>query len=904
MLEQIQVPQDDLIAALSRGATLVTANKRLANVTRQVYEQANIKKGLEVWQTPDVYPWDVWLHNTWEEAVISGASAEPALLLSQQQELYVWKSIVNKLTDNPLLQLAGTARQAQQAWRLMQEWQLSMATEVFSYNTDSAEFRKWASAFELQCQKKNWLDSSRIADEVKRYSEKGHLSIPEELILFGFDELTPQQQSLLAALITSSCNVRWVQLDGVKSNVLRVACNDTRHEVETAARWTRQCIEDNPTATIGIIVPELQSVRNIVTQTLDSVLVPQTLNPAELTLERPYNISLGLPLSAYPIIETAIQLLGFLATSFSLKSAGMILRSPYIRGWQQEASARALLDAYLRKNVGELEISLKTIRYYANKPDRPYSCPELVESIDAWSEKDEQGFEKLPVAQWAEKFSVLLKEFGWADGRTLSSEEYQATEAWRELLISFSALDVVADSMRAPVAISLLRTMADSRTYQPQTADLPIQVLGVLEAEEIRFDYLWIMGLHDGIWPSSAQVNPFIPRSMQKQAGMPHSSEDKALQAARRVTERLLGSADEVIVSHPEREGDNELRGSSLIKHIREIDIDGLRLSQEIPWIEQIYKSSNLETLKADPAPPLGDEDARGGSSILKHQANCPFRAFAELRLGARAVEDADIGLSFLEKGNLVHRILENLWGELKTQERLIAMEPSNLKKRVLDITNEAVAKIAWRYPQTFTDRFRTIESERLCSRIMEWLEIEKQRIPFTVINREQEHYVTLDGDMEIKTIIDRIDELEDGKKLVIDYKTGKVSPGHWFGYRPEDPQLPLYSLAAEGEVSALAIAQIRAGDMAFKGVAEEKGLLPKVDSFDRLRVSDIKDSWAEVLEEWRITMNRLAKAFHEGNAEVDPKKKETCQNTYCQLNTLCRINEINKQCNKMDEVQ
>ncbi len=893
MIKPIKITHAEIIEALNRGATVVTANKRLAGVTRYIFENANLENGLEVWPTPQIMPWNVWLQNTWEEAVITGVLAEPSLLLTPQQELHIWKEIITESTDNPLLQINGTARQAQQAWQLMQTWQLTLDADTFSHNDDSKEFNKWASKYETLCLEKNWLSSARLSDALHYNAKKGNLAIPNELVLFGFDELTPQQQSFLSVLVTSGCNITWLQLAGLQSKTARVACNDSRHEAEAAARWARQCIDDNPKATIGIIVPDLQSKRTIITQALDEALLPQALDPTEQNVTRPYNVSLGLPLSTYPVIDAALQILGLLQPTISLQDAGMLLRSPFLFGWQQEASARSLLDAYLRKEVGELEISLKTIRYYANKADKSFSCPELVNSIDAWNKAANINKHKENAGQWAEKFAVLLKAFGWASGRTLSSEEYQATEAWCDLLVSFATLDAVTDTMTASVAVSHLRSIAKDRTYQPQTGNLPIQVLGVLEAEELQFDYLWVMGLHDGIWPSSPHANPFIPMSIQREAGLPHSSEDKELQVARRATERLLISAGEVIVSYPRRDGDNELRVSSLIKNVKEIELETLKLSKNVTWSEQVRKSAKLDMLEIDPAPPLGEAVAKGGSSLLKHQANCPFRAFAELRLGARVLENAGIGLNAMGKGKLIHEILENVWKELVTQERLLAMEPSNLKKIVQDITNDAVEKIAWRFPQTFTERFRKVESERLRLRVMQWLELEKQRPPFKVIAWEEKIRTDIIDGVSITVVIDRIDEQEDGRKLVIDYKTGKVEPKQWFNERPGDPQLPLYSMVIEGDVAAVAFAQVRANEMAFKGVAEESGLLPGVRSFEEIRYTE-KETWNEVLDEWKQTMENLAEDHRSGNAAVDPKNmSNTCDNTYCNLKSLCRINEL-----------
>ena len=74
MIERQTISLAEVFDALDRGVTVVTGNKRLASVTRQVFEQAAIDKGLEVWLTPDVLPWTAWLQRVWEEAVVSGAA--------------------------------------------------------------------------------------------------------------------------------------------------------------------------------------------------------------------------------------------------------------------------------------------------------------------------------------------------------------------------------------------------------------------------------------------------------------------------------------------------------------------------------------------------------------------------------------------------------------------------------------------------------------------------------------------------------------------------------------------------------------------------------------------------------------------------------------------------------------
>jgi len=416
-------------------------------------------------------------------------------------------------------------------------------------------------------------------------------------------------------------------------------------------------------------------------------------------------------------------------------------------------------------------------------------------------------------------------------------------------------------------------------------------VLGMLEAGGLQFDCLWVMGLHDGTWPAPPRPNPFIPLPLQRDAGLPHSSEERELHVSQAVTRRMLTSAVEVIVSFPQRSGDEELRPSPLITDLSIVDPAALRLWPAPTWRDEVHDRARLTTLEEDPAPPLENEEVSGGSAVFKLQAACPFRAFAELRLGARALRQADIGLDAMARGSLVHRVLEKVWHVLNSHEQLVAMDSTELGAMLDTSVGEAIDEIAGRYPQTFTRRFRQMEAERLCRQVLEWLELEKQRVPFRVVEKERKHEATAGG-VRVQLKIDRIDELADSRRLVIDYKTGEVKPGQWFGGRPDEPQLPLYSMAVGGEIAGVLFAQVKAGGMAFNGVAEDEGLVPGVKSYERLTQTCEARSWSEVLRDWRATMESLGKAFRKGEASVDPKQyPATC--TYCELKPLCRINEM-----------
>lgn len=889
-LNPLSVDNIDILAKLSQGITVITGNQRLAYVLRQNFDQEAISKGAKVWSTPDILPWHSWLQRLWEEALIAGEISETRKVLAPQQERAIWQELLSE--DLPFQPMSKAALQVQKAWQLLWEWHLPQTESIFQYNDDSSLFWKWQSQFQRTCQQEGWLSASCLPDKLRHYFERGVLLPPDGLVLIGFDELNPQQLALLDSLYQAGCQVQWVQLKPKISRISQLACSDHRQEAALMARWVRQKLEDHPQAQIGIVVPELSALREIIVHALDEILMPQLFHPGHSQQGRPYNMSLGKPLAAFPLVTTALKLLDLLKSTINLPDITLLLHSPFIAGWEQESSARAMLDVQLRE-IGEPTVSIDALYYHASQTHYSYACSVLSEKLGALKVWLQTCSRKAHPEQWVQRFDHLLKTVGWLEDYALSSEEYQTVEAWHALLAELATLDWVTGEISLSRALSQLWQMAGERIFQPQTGVAPVQVLGPLEAHGIQFDYLWMMGLHDGVWPGSPHPNPFIPLPLQRENQLPHSSEQRELSMTRLLTQRIVTSADQVILSYPQRNGDEELRPSPMIKTYPSLAADALSTSSLCTWRDIVHHSALTSELLHDPAPALARSVIKGGSRIFKLQAACPFRAFAELRLGARPLGQIQIGLNAMTRGNLLHRIMEQVWIKLVSFEQLMALTDIQLSELVLTQVQAAIAAVAHHYPQTFSRRFRTMEIDRLQRLIMAWLQLEKDRLPFQVIATEKKCELAV-GALTIQLKIDRIDELADGQRLIIDYKTGQAKASHWFGDRPDEPQLPLYSLIFPNELAGMAFAQLRAGQMAFSGVTNEEKILPKVKSYEKLpqmRETEISD-WPQLLAHWRVILEKLGDSFHRGEAAVDPKQyPTTC--AFCTLQPLCRITEM-----------
>ena len=187
--------------------------------------------------------------------------------------------------------------------------------------------------------------------------------------------------------------------------------------------------------------------------------------------------------------------------------------------------------------------------------------------------------------------------------------------------------------------------------------------------------------------------------------------------------------------------------------------------------------------------------------------------------------------------------------------------------------------------------KFFKLEQDRITSLIYEWLELERELRPsaFEVQETEKSLTIQLEG-LNLDITLDRMDKTEDGKTLLIDYKTGAVvSPNKWFDARMEHPQLPLYALQVQTD--AVAFANVKPGEYMFKGIANQDNIIPKLES-NLSRYNNDIHSWEDLKNFWKTNLNRIAKEFLEGRLEVDPiDVKDTCK--YCDQVTFCRKTEL-----------
>ncbi|WP_341939287.1 PD-(D/E)XK nuclease family protein [Marinimicrobium sp. C2-29] len=860
-----------LLPALEADEPIITANDRLRRHLVKAWDEHQLARGKQAWPAPSATPLNRWLENHWQTLVERGYPGCQFALAGRPQRQLLWEQVIAQSDEaSQLLQAEPLAQQADAALRSLTLWQIDIeqlrADSYTSGNTES--FLRWLAVFEQRLEARGLITPEAAHQIVARAFDDGALPRHSRLWLTGFDDLPPLHRQI----IESACD-GWVEQAGgmaSASEPQRVQLPDAETELRAAALWSFEQLQQTPDATLGIIVPDLGQRRDQVERVFAEVFEPTAALPDRTRYTLPFNFSAGIPLGGTPLVHSGLSLLELLRDHWPLNNLCTLLQSPFWGDAEAELVLRTQLCERLRR-LGKFELTGSDLRFYSQQLTEKQPDAESLQLARRLQQLDEQR-RRLPrstnARQWAQSFRESLAQLGWPGPRRLDSQEFQQLGQWFELLETFATLEATGTDLTLAQALKQLSQLAGQTPFQAQTPDSPIQILGALEGAGLRFSHCWVLGLHQRQWPPVPAPNPLLPLDLQRREQMPHATAERELSIARSLTENYQRCAEQVVFSSPSADDQGDLSPSPLIRSMAEIPLEEL-LPQPQSHLQRyrqaLRRSARLQPVRCERGPTVDlSAKAPGGSGLFKHQAACPFNAFAQLRLGARAPDAPVVGLSAAERGTVLHGILAAIWGELRNSEQLHAAEESYLRQQVEAACTASLEPIRQRRPRELGPEYCALEHERLTDMVLRWLALEKTRPPFEVIAREERRDIDFAG-LKLTLFIDRIDRLDNGEQLLIDYKTGAdLNPQQWLGERPDEPQLPLYAVTASDEVKGVAFAQLNPKALQWIGLGELQSPLPGLKPAD--------PDWAGQRADWQQVLEQLAEDFIAGDARVDFK--------------------------------
>ncbi len=296
-----------------------------------------------------------------------------------------------------------------------------------------------------------------------------------------------------------------------------------------------------------------------------------------------------------------------------------------------------------------------------------------------------------------------------------------------------------------------------------------LQILGLFETRSLSFDNVIIMDVNEGILPSLRIYEPLIPREIMLSLNLDRLELEEEMQRYQFM--RLISSAKKVYLVFQESR-----------------DKERSRFIEELIWEEQkktnTVESPLINIAGFNVAVNNSKRRVKKTSAVLRFLENYSYSAssintyiknpldfYYKYVLGLKQQDDLLEEPDARLIGTLIHGLLEQ------------AFRPFIGKRPVVDdkFRRHFFRLFDHMFEQTFgrsmrSDLFllKTVMIERL-SRFIDNESLRNVKKILFLENRFEDEIELVKGKIKFKYIIDRIDLMQDGSILLIDYKTGSI---------------------------------------------------------------------------------------------------------------------------------
>ncbi len=662
----------------------------------------------------------------------------------------------------------------------------------------------------------------------------------------------------------------------------------------------------------------------------------------------PYNRALGRQLSSSPVTTAVLSLLRACQEDFSGTSLMRIFSSPFLKFGGHASLApgldRLMRDRRITGGKYKLLSALKIRPDTENEKDvLAGPLQDLFAALGPFLVN-----EAAPLSAWMERLAILLAWSG-LDARVAAIKgplniNLQAYKKLTDTLASLNRAGTLFPGYRYTFGewLFLLRkTLMHTRFQVPPEDEGGVQVLGLAESVGRTWSEIYLGGLIDGKFPQRLPQNIFLPEATLESLGV------RTLERARMNSayhfHRLLLSAQKVMLTYPENEGDRPVVPSPFLEELTPLKkaglinigiekASGIQFSLDIEEsysIPELAKAiSRIENVKGlpdvlnadlpgmdgiksalqyqpEPAPLVAPHKKREFSvTELDLYIRCPYDYFITKALGIRPLEEVTEDISPMDRGSKVHGILRNFylsWNKPVTREN--GEEARALLRKLADSAFSQEA-------DTFRNRrekelFLTVMAERFLEAEEEFW---KQGLRPAYLEQKIDQYrivLTNGEEVELSAKIDRIDADSDGNFIIVDYKTGDY-PRPKMNVEQDIFQLPVYAVMARqtlaGESTRHAVPLRKPIGLAYYDLAGKSGAGARdVVLFNRDERIDHSSSKPKAspknAEEFEAilkqSMDKARKAIEgilAGDFASTPRNENQCR--YCPNEMMCEKNE------------
>lgn len=309
-----------------------------------------------------------------------------------------------------------------------------------------------------------------------------------------------------------------------------------------------------------------------------------------------------------------------------------------------------------------------------------------------------------------------------------------------------------------------------------------IQVMGVLETRNLDFDHILLLSCNEGNMPKGVNDSSFIPHSIRHAYELTTVENKVSIYAY--YFHRLIQRAKDVTILWNNSTEDGQ-RGEmsrfmlqlmvesshSITQHALQ---SGKNIARYIP--QPIEKTPHvLSTLNAQ----LETNNNTLSPSAINKYMRCPLQFYYRYIAGIKEPEDTDDEQELDNRifGNIFHEAADALYHQLPMHVTREALD--QLLKSKIAIEKAVDDAFQKEMPKAIIGGLHLINREVIIRYLRQLIEIDKALTPFDIlglecdVEREISTLTTPRSPLKIGGRIDRLDQMNDGRIRVVDYKTG-----------------------------------------------------------------------------------------------------------------------------------
>ena len=544
------------------------------------------------------------------------------------------------------------------------------------------------------------------------------------------------------------------------------------------------------------ILEKAEAQKTAVVLPLSEALFP-LLTFAVDRVDTRYNISLGYPLQRTPVFDLISNIIDSQTTrrdhnTYSAPAYLKVMLHPFVKNLSLHEDLRLLLTNLRRLLTGEIRESTvagrafitlgemeTAVRLAAKDENRAGSLgAEAAQALDQVHDLLFRSFEDAGsmwdyAASLDQVLDFILKNTP-VRSYVLSGEIFTRTfELLARVRETRFSREVFRKNEREnrQVLCDFLLQFLKSATLPFETRPVePLEVLGVLESRNIRFDTVIMLDVNEGVIPEPKKIDPLIPIGIYENLGIPSPEYNEEIY--RYYFYRLIKSAKDVHLVYIDAE-----------------DRPRSRYVEQIIWaIEKEAKELGVVTVDSTPnrirPAPRGrlpeitkTEEVCNillnetySPSQIDDYIRCPLSFYFKKILKFEEKKEVSDDIDVMDRGTIIHQILYNTFLPYKDRE----IGPSSHETVRRTMTEALEEEFRHRVITGEFYLFKKLASFKLDSFLRRSVKEAPKR--FVVKYLEQ----TFDADLDVgarsvrlRGRVDRVDYFPDDEYVIVDYKTG-----------------------------------------------------------------------------------------------------------------------------------